>query len=416
MNGLATLTRRSRAPIGMILATLAVLLGAGALVAGRALKAPPDLGAIGALARQGQFDRAQELTERYLRSFPGDERAHLLMAQLAMDRPDAQPQLALDQLGRIRPRTPAEAAVVRFSAGKAHYQQKRYDLAEVCWNEALQLDPTVPEAGWALIDLLDFEARVEEARRLGMRLFEVEPDPRDRVRLLVDMCRLDIDKVAPGSTVQAFEPVWRQDPAFLPIALAVGLALVHNSQSADGITVLRDAVERHPDSAEAWDAWLTGLDEGSEPDLLAQEFARLPTNLACDARFAKHEGKVAQAARDWPRAVRAYRRAYDFEPFNGAVLYRLQMALRAGGNTAELNHTAGLLRAYQDAFIQLRPVYDEAIAQKTLGLEPRPELYQRLAGLREQMGRFDEAQAWHRLVLRDVPDDALSLAALARLK
>ena len=127
-----------------------------------------------------------------------------------------------------------------------------------------------------MIDLLDFEARAEEAHRLGMRLFEVEPDPRDRVRLLLEMSRLDIDKVAPGSVVQVFEPVWRQHPAYLPLALAVGLALVHNSQSAEGIEVLRDALERHPDSAEAWDGWLTGLDEGYQPDLLTREFARLP--------------------------------------------------------------------------------------------------------------------------------------------
>jgi len=39
-----------------------------------------------------------------------------------------------------------------------------------------------------------------------------------------------------------------------------------------------------------------------------------------------------------------------------------------------------------------------------------------MAGLGEPMGRFDEARAWHRPVLRDVPDDAPSLAALARLK
>jgi hypothetical protein len=32
------------------------------------------------------------------------------------------------------------------------------------------------------------------------------------------------------------------------------------------------------------------------------------------------------------------------------------------------------------------------------------------------MGRFDEARAWHLLVLHDVPDDARSRAALARLK
>ena len=81
---------------------LAVLVGAGALVAWRGFQAPPDLGAICALAREGQFDRAQELLARYLQAFPGDDRAHLLMAQFAMDRPDAQPQLALDHLGRIR--------------------------------------------------------------------------------------------------------------------------------------------------------------------------------------------------------------------------------------------------------------------------------------------------------------------------
>ena len=353
---------------------------------------------------------------RYLQALPRDYRAHLAMAQFAMDRPDAQPQLALDHLGGILTSTRQEAAVVRFSVGKAHYQQQRYDLAETCWKEALELDPTVPEAGWALIDLLDFEARAEEAHRLGMRLHEEEPDPRDRVRLLLEMSRIDIDRVAPGSQVQVFEPVWRQNPTYLPLALAVGLALVHNSQSAQGIEVLHDALKRHPDSADAWDGWLTGLDEGYQPDLLMREFAHLPQSLAADPRFAKHEGNAAQAARDWPRAVKAYRRAYAFEPFNGVVLYRLRMALQAEGETAELQRIDQLLAVYRNAFMRMRPVYAEAFAIKTLGLEPRAELYHRLAGLREQMGRFDEARAWHRLALRDVPKDALSLAALARLK
>jgi tetratricopeptide (TPR) repeat protein len=404
------------APVWIIRAVLAVLLGAGALELWRVFQAPPDLDAICAMAREGRFDRAQELTARYLRAVPDDDHARLLMAQLAMDRPDAQPQLALDHLARIRTGTPREAAVVRFSVGKAHYQQKRYDLAETCWKEALELDPTVPEAGWALIDLLDFEGRTEEAHRLGMWLFEVEPDPRDRVRLLLEMSRLDIEKVAPGSVVQVFEPVWRAHPEYLPLALSVGLALVRNSQSAEGIEVLRDALRRHPDSTEAWDGWLTGLDEGHRPDLLGREFARLPESLAADPRFARHEGSVAQGAHDWPRAVQAYRRAYIFEPFNGVVLYRLRMALRAAGETAELHRVDPLFTSYQNASTQMRPVHDEARAIKTLGLGPRTGLYHRLAGLREQMGRFDEARAWHRLVLRDVPDDVHSLAALARLK
>jgi tetratricopeptide (TPR) repeat protein len=91
------------------------------------------------------------------------------------------------------------------------------------------------------------------------------------------------------------------------------------------------------------------------------------------------------------------------------------MALRAAGETAELHRADQLLTNYRNAFKQMRPAYEEARAIQPLGLEPHPELYHRLAGLREQMGRFDEARAWHRLVLRDVPDDPLSLAALARL-
>ena len=168
--------------------------------------------------------------------------------------------------------------------------------------------------------------------------------------------------------------------------------------------MLRDALQRHPESAEAWDGWLTGLDEGHQPDLLKREFAHLPQSLAADPRFAKHEGSVAQAARDWPRAVKAYRRAYAFEPFNGVVLYRLVTALRAAGETAEFHRVDRVAYGLPDAFKQMRPVYVEAFAIKTLGLEPRTELYHRLAALREQMGRFDEARAWHRLVLRDVPE------------
>jgi tetratricopeptide (TPR) repeat protein len=410
------MTSRSRAPIWLVLAILALLMGAGALLSWPGFEGPPDLSAIRALAREGRFDRAQQFTVRYLQAFPGDNGAHLLMAQLAMDRPDAQPQVALDHLERIRPSTAKDAAVVRFSVGKAHYQQRQYVLAEACWKEALELDPTVPEAGWALVDLLDFEARVEDAHRMGMRCFEVEPDPRDRVRLLLEMSRLDIDRVAPGSVAQVFEPVWRQYPEYLPLALSVGLALVHNSQTAEGIELLRDALQRHPESAEAWDGWLTGLDEGHQPELLGQEFARLPRGLADDPRFAKHEGNAAQVARDWPGAVKAYRRAHAFEPFNGVVLYRFRTALRAAGQTAEFHRADQLLTDYQSALKQMRPVYLEAFAIKTLGLDPRPELYHRLAGLREQMGRFDEARAWHRLVLRDAPDDVVSLAALARLK
>jgi tetratricopeptide (TPR) repeat protein len=407
---------RHVSPIWFILAGMLALVGASAVTLWRGPRSAPDLDEICALARQHQFDHAESLAARYLQVFPSNNRAHLLMAQFALDRPDPAPQRALKHLKEIGPRTSQEAAVVRFSAGKAHYLQEGYLLAESCWEEALHLDPMVPEAGWALLDLLDFEGRTVEAHQLGMRLFESEPDRRDQARLLLEMCRIDIDRIAPGSQVQVFEPVWRQNPEHLALGAAVGLALVHNSLPEKGIAVLRTVLQQHPESALAWDAWLTGLDDGYQPDQLAREFAHLPPALLTDPRLAKHEGTVAQGARDWPRAIAAYQRACAFEPYNGVVLYRLRMALRAMGETPDFRQVDELLTTYQTASKQMRAVYSEAFSDKTLGVTPHPDLYQRLAGLRERLGRFDEARAWHRLVLRDAPDETLSLAALERLK
>jgi tetratricopeptide (TPR) repeat protein len=199
-------------------------------------------------------------------------------------------------------------------------------------------------------------------------------------------------------------------------------------------------LKRHPGSPEAWDAWFTGLYGASEVEKLAAEFAKLPRAIAVDPRFAKHEGMIAQNAREWPRAVAAYRRAFAFEPFNEGVCYRYRFILRQAGDTAEYERLDRFYKNYRSADRQMRRPYlgkdrdgEETLAEtkeasdrrglyyevlevKTLGLKPHPEIYQRLAELREKMGRFDEARAWHRLVLRDQPDNVLSLAALGRLK
>ena len=164
------------------------------------------------------------------------------------------------------------------------------------------LDEHVPEAGWALIDLLDKEGRVAEAHRVGMRLHEVEPDPRDRVRILLEMCRLDIEAPQAHSQIVLFESLAKQHPENLPLALTVGLALVRFNRPEEGLEVLRDALRRHRESPEAWDTWLSALSLTPEVENLAEAFGCLPESLASDPRFAKHEGMVAQRAEDWPRS------------------------------------------------------------------------------------------------------------------
>jgi tetratricopeptide (TPR) repeat protein len=237
-----------------------------------------------------------------------------------------------------------------------------------------------------------------------------------------------------------FEPLVKQHPEHLPLTLTLGQALVHHNRSDEGIELLRNAVAHHPDSPEAWDAWLKSLALTPEVELLASEFRRLPHALASDPRFAKHEGMVAHYSQDLAAALRAYRRAFAFEPYNQGVIYRFRAVLAQAGETAEFERVNQYYSTFKDAFMQLRGNYfespdraeDPAIhekdfkqsrgayfevrAIKTLGVEPHPRIYQRLADLREKMGRADEARAWHRQVLRDDPEDAVSLAALKRLK
>jgi tetratricopeptide (TPR) repeat protein len=425
----------------LIVATVLLFVsGIAAMILWHARGATPGLEQARALARVRQFGRAQALVERYLRVFPKDRGARWLMVELVTEPTNAHPNLALDHLRSIRPDTPNEAALVHFFEGKAHFQEGRYDLTENCWIEALRLNPTVPEAGWALVDLLDKEGRTEEAHRLGMRLHEVEPDPRDRIKILLEMSRIDIETPDPLSQVELFESLVKKHPEHLPLCLSLGRSLIRVNRSGEGIELLHRALERQPGSPEIWDAWLTGLYLASEAEKLAEQFARLPKALVADPRFARHEGMVAQFAGDWPRAVRAYTRAFAYEPFDWGVCSRLRFVLRQAGETAQLARIDRIYEDYKAAykqmrgsyyerfkpgetpdfkdenFTQLRGAYYETLSVKTLGVKPHPELYQRLAELREKMGRFDEARAWHQIVLRDSPDDPVSMAALGRLK
>ena len=136
--------------------------------------------------------------------------------------------------------------------------------------------PDCTRSRLALVDLLDKESRREEAHRLGMRIHEVEPDPRDRVRILLEMIRVDIETPDPLSQVLLFEPIVKAHPEHLPLCITVGTALVRVNRSDEGLKLLAEAVGRHPEAPEAWDAWLDGLYGASEVDKLAAEFAKLP--------------------------------------------------------------------------------------------------------------------------------------------
>ena len=378
------------------------------------------------LAEEGRFDEAEAIVRASLRADPGRPSANLLLAQILLRRPapedveggpgaEGLARGALEHLDRIKDPPARMRALVPLWRGKALFRLGRLEDAEAAWAEALRLDPRSPEAGWGLLEIDYLEGRTGDARRLALRLHGLEPDPGDRVQLLLELVRQDAQPPAPGSLVQWFEPVVRSHPGGLAPAVALGLALVHTGELDRGLDLLRQAVEVHAESQVAWDAWLTGLDDAGQIDELGQALLRLPPALADQARFARFRGRVAQERRDWKTAAQEYRRSLRGDPHDPKLGYRLSRALRQIGATAEAEPLERRYRSYQAALNEVRPLYEEANAIKTLGVEPHPALYRRIADLRERMGQRDEARAWYRLALGEQPDDPISRAALERI-
>jgi tetratricopeptide (TPR) repeat protein len=399
-----------------VLMSVAWLLGAGRTGPPSGNRPALDLRQVGRLAASGHYDRAMEQVEASLDADPDNGFLRVMAAQLALDGPSPQPDRALAYLGRFRSPDPTLTAQARLAEGKALYALRRYQQAESRWVEALRRDPRVPEAAWALLDLYYLEGRSDEARELAIRQHAIEPDPHDRVQLLLELVRQDAEPPDPASVVARFTPVVRGQPDDRHAALALGLALVRSSRAEEGLAVLEGVVRRSPECLDAWDALLTALDDAGRPDRLAAAWAALEPRWRGADRLARHGGTAAQARGDWAGAARAYRRAWAVRPHDVTSAYRLARVLHARGLGDQAATCDRFVRGAQSARSELPGLYREADAVKDLGLRPHARLYRRLAENRERLGRHAEARAWHDLILRDCPDDPYSRAARQRLQ
>jgi len=184
----------------------------------------------------------------------------------------------------------------------------------------------------------------------------------------------------------------------------------------EGLAVLEGAVRRWPESLDAWNVLLSGLDGAGLTHRMEEVWTSVPPRYRDDDRLARHAGRIAQARGDWAGAARSYRRAWGARPQDVTAAYSLARVLHAQGLHDQAAPCDRFVRGAQSAWAELPGLYQEADTIKDLGLRPRARLYQRLADNRERLGRRDEARAWHDLVLRDSPDDPYSRAARERLQ
>ena len=408
--------RRSISPkLGMGLALGALLAWTLSLLSVAYTPRSRVLHDLNPLLAQQRFDEAELRIRRWLRERPDDIQANMLMAQVALARKDQKPRLALKHLRMIETADPATLAIVRLNEGKAYSALGRYNLAESSWREALRLDPLVPEAGWALLGLFYVQGRRSDATRLVMRLQASEPDPRDRVQLLLELVRQDAKSLVTETVVSVLEPVVVAHPEDLHSRLALGKALVQTSRCDDGLKILSELLAEHSQDLSVWDGWLRALDDSFRHEELGAALCGLPSSLAGHPALQRHFGAFAQSQRDWTTAAACYRRAWDHDPTDGQSLYRLCQVLRASGSTSDLERFEQARRRFERAREQTLSLYEKANAIGDLGLVPRPDLYQEIAQSREYQGMLEEAVAWHRLVLSVEPSNEISRQAIQRL-
>jgi tetratricopeptide (TPR) repeat protein len=361
------------------------------------LRPRPTLAEVDALTASGHFEAAEAQVRDYLRAFPGDERARLMLARISVDRPDPRPGLALEQIRDLRPADPHRAALVKAIEGDALFWERRFDAAEPAWLEALRLEPAIPEVGWKLLNIYALQGRDEDSSRLALRLFGSEPDPHDRVQLLLQLLRHDAHPIEAGTIIHELEPVVRANPGDLRSTLALGRALVRSGRAEDGLDLLRRAVGSHGDDLETWAAYLDGLIETGGTEGLVQALGSIPGSLAGSPRFDIARGWLAAQRRDLDEAARAYRLALEARPSDPALAYRLRSVLRQAGRGPELAELEARLDTIASFPARARDLYDRINLLPDLGRKSRPEFFGEVAATLGQIGRREEADAWGRL-------------------
>ena len=287
----------------LALATVGTLAGGAAWV----FRPPPaSLEQARILVKAGAIDEASSRILLYLADHPEDvEGYQFLSSLLDRDPPAPDPARVLNGLDKLSPRKALARSLLSLNRGKSWYRQAHYDDAEAAWLDALQIDPTVPEAVWALLSLYYIQGRDRDARKLALAQYRAEPDPRDRVLLLLQLLRSDAQPPAPGAVVLSLSRIEKENPKDLHSMIALGLALVDDSRADEGIAVLQKQVPRYPGDLDALEGLLLGLNLAGDIEGLTEVLKNAPPEAAGSSRLAWFQGRAAESRRDWKTAARS---------------------------------------------------------------------------------------------------------------
>jgi enediyne biosynthesis protein E4 len=319
----------------------------------------------------------------------------------ALGRPDAA-VAAWAAVPATSPRA-AEASVAR--ARVLIYAFGRLGEAETLLEAALDgPKPVATSAFWTLAELLIWENRTGDARRLFEQGWK-RGLAGDRVALLREHWRLERVDVTEDELSPILDAAAKHAPGDPRVALmraAVATCYGRFDEAAKHL----DAC---PDDPAAWSARLRLARAADRPKMAAQAIAHLPADhltprdvLSLRAWLAARRGDLA--------AERALLERLDaLDPADTAALDRLSALAQEGGDTAR----AAAFRVRQAEASRLKEHYRWALIR--LPAAPGRDALVDLARQAETLGRDFEARGWWTLAIAAAPADITPRDALDRL-
>jgi enediyne biosynthesis protein E4 len=268
--------------------------------------------------------------------------------------------------------------------------------------------PAAESAFWALVELLIWEGRISDARRLleqGWRRALTT----DRVALLREHWRLDRVDVSEDELRPMLDAAARHAPRDPRAALARAAEATRYGRYAEAATHLDACLAERPDDPAAWTARLTLARASDRPDDTARAVAHLAPDafeprevLSLRAWLASHRG-------DRAAEQRLLERLTELDPGDTAALGRLAALVQQAGDARR----AAALRARQAEASRLKESYRWSVI--ALPASPGRVAVESLARQAETLGRDFEARGWWTLAVALAPGDPAPREAIERL-
>jgi enediyne biosynthesis protein E4 len=402
---------RSRLAAGIAAALLMMALAWAAwlLVGGWAVR--EGLSSARQRMAEGRYEAARDRLAALALSWPRDDEVSYLRGdcEAKLDRPEA----ALAAWGLV-PAGSALAGPTRLAEGRLLvHSLGRLGDAERAFRAAILGGGTAAmPARWALAELLLWEGRLVEMRRLLREIWRVG-SPSDRIVALREHWRLDSVIVAEEEVRPVLERGWRNAPADPHAWLARAYLATQYGRYDEA----RDWLDR----CDAQRMVDPSLDEivsrarlrwamaAGKVDEARRELAAIPVDRFDPKEVWSIRAWFAAQVKDAEAEREALEHLVAIEPGDTRALDRLaELAVRAG----QADRAASIRRRQEDALRDKERYRRLLIANR----DPIPldDLRER-ARLADRLGRRFEAEGWLTLVLQRDPGDRETRATLDRL-